>query len=72
LLALEKSVRRRIIKVMNERVANLEDPTSIAKALQGSYKGLHRFRVGDYRVICDIQRERIVVLVLEVGHRKDV
>jgi mRNA interferase RelE/StbE len=57
---------------MNERVANLEDPSSIAKALQGSYKGLHRFRVGDYRVICDIQRERIVVLVLDVGHRKDV
>lgn len=57
---------------MNERVANLEDPRSIAKALTGSYKGLHRFRVGDYRVICDIQHERVVVLVLDAGHRKDV
>ena len=58
--------------MMNERVANLEDPKSIAKALKGPYKGLYRFRVGDYRVICDIQQERVVVLVLDAGHRKDV
>jgi mRNA interferase RelE/StbE len=72
LLALEKTVRQRVIKVMNDRVANLEDPSLIAKPLLGTYKGLHRFRVGDYRVICDIQRERVLVLVLTVGHRKDV
>ncbi len=57
---------------MNERVPSLEDPTSIAKTLKGSYKGLYRFRAGDYRVICDIQHERVVVLVLDAGHRKDV
>lgn len=55
---------------MNEKVATMEDPAAIAKALRGEYKGLHRFRAADYRVTCDIQPE--LVLVLAAGHRKDV
>ena len=50
----------------------MEDPAAIAKALRGEYKGLHRFRAADYRVTCDIQPERVLVLVLAAGHRKDV
>ena len=72
MLKIDKVNRRPILKLMNEKVPNLEDPTSIAKALKGNYKGLYRFRAGDYRVICDVQHERILVLVLDVGHRKDV
>lgn len=72
ILALEKPARSRILKFMRERVASLEDPASKAKALKGHLRGLYRFRVGDYRVICDIQRDRVVVLVLDAGHRKDV
>ena len=40
--------------------------------MHGEKKSLWRYRVGDYRLICDIQDEKVVVLVLEVGHRKDV
>ena len=57
---------------MQERVACMDDPMKLAEALKGNLKGLFRFRVGDYRVICDIQRERVVVLVLDAGHRKDI
>ncbi len=72
MLRLDKPVRRRILKYMAEQVAPLEDPGSKAKKLTGPLKGLYRFRVGDYRVVCDIQRNRVVVLVLHAGHRKDV
>jgi mRNA interferase RelE/StbE len=40
--------------------------------LQGEKRGLWRYRVGDYRLICDIQDGKINILVLELGHRKDV
>jgi mRNA interferase RelE/StbE len=44
----------------------------VGRALQGEKRGLWRYRVGDYRLICDIQDQKITILVLELGHRKDV
>ena len=49
-----------------------ENPRQWGKPLHGEKQGLWRYRVGHYRLICDIQDERVIVLVLEVGHRKDV
>jgi mRNA interferase RelE/StbE len=64
---------RRILKFLHERLANLDDPRSIGKALQGSRLGeFWKYRVGDYRLICKIEDDRIVVLVLRVGHRKEI
>ena len=59
---LDPQVRKRINSFFRERVANSEKPTAIAEPLQGEFRGLWRFRVGDYRVICDIQRKRLLVL----------
>ena len=59
---LDPQVRKRINSFFRERVANSENPTAIAEPLQGEFRGLWRFRVGDYRVICDIQRKRLLVL----------
>ena len=64
---------RRILKFLHERLANLDDPRSIGKALQGSRLGeCWKYRVGDYRLICKIEDDRVVVLVLRVGHRKEI
>jgi mRNA interferase RelE/StbE len=64
---------RRILKFLRERVAKLENPRSIGKALRGSRLGeFWKYRVGDYRLICKIEDERLVVLVLRVGHRKEI
>jgi mRNA interferase RelE/StbE len=54
------------------RVAITEDPRMIGKALKGDKGELWRYRIGDYRAICRIEDERLVVLVLEVGHRKEI
>lgn len=69
---LDPAERRRIREFLEGRVAALDDPRSIGKALSGSLRGLWRYRVGDYRVIVSIEDKRLCVLVLKVGHRRSV
>jgi mRNA interferase RelE/StbE len=66
---LDKPVARRIVDFMDERIAEADNPRQTGKALTGSLGGLWRYRVGDYRVICDIQDEVLRVLVVQVGNR---
>jgi len=70
---LDPEAARRILKFLKERIAKLEDPRSIGKALSGHRFGeLWRYRVGDYRLICKIEDGRLLVLVLRIGHRKEI
>ncbi|WP_228503484.1 type II toxin-antitoxin system RelE family toxin [Corynebacterium suicordis] len=63
--------RRRISKFLRE-VAVLEDPRSRGKAMTANKAGLWRWRVGDYRVVADIVDDRVVVVVVDVGHRSKI
>lgn len=69
---LDKQVARRIVDYMDNHVAALKDPRSVGKALTGELGIFWRYRVGDCRVICDIQDKEVRVLVVRVGHRRDV
>jgi len=69
---LDKQSARRILDFMDERVSLREDPRSTGKALTGPLGGLWRYRVGDFRVICEIQDGALRVLVLELGNRREV
>ena len=69
---LHRPAQQAIIRFLRERLADTDNPRQWGKPLQGEKRGLWRYRVGDYRLICDIQDERITVLALQVGHRKDV
>jgi mRNA interferase RelE/StbE len=63
---------KRILKFL-QRIAKLDDPRSIGEALHGSRLGeFWKYRVGDYRLICKIDDDRLVAPVLRVGHRKEV
>jgi mRNA interferase RelE/StbE len=64
--------RRRIRAYLEKRVATLDDPRQIGKPLTGDLGGLWRYRVGDYRIICELRDAQLVVLVVTVDHRKDV
>lgn len=55
-----------------EEIAKLDDPRSRGKALTGNLAGLWRYRVGDYRVVCDIEDGVLVILVVDVAHRREV
>ena len=69
---LDKQTTRRIVDFMDERIAGLENPRSTGKALTGPYGGFWRYRVGDYRVICDIQDGALRVLVVQLGNRREI
>ena len=68
---LDKTKQKRILDYMDE-VALLENPRSRGKALVENMRGLWRYRVGDYRVICEIQDAKIIISVLKIGHRKNI
>jgi mRNA interferase RelE/StbE len=69
---LDRRAKEAILQFLRERLSPAENPRQWGRALQGEKRGLWRYRVGDYRLICDIKDEEITVLVLELGHRKDV
>ena len=70
---LDKQMARRILDFMDERIAGQEDPRGTGKALTGPMLGAYwRYRVGDYRIICDIQDGALCVLVIEIGNRREV
>lgn len=68
---LDRTMQKRILDYMEE-VALLENPRSRGKALVENMRGLWRYRIGDYRVICEIQESRIIISVLKIGHRKNI
>ena len=69
---LDRPVQQRIMAFLRERIATDESPRRIGQALAGSLVGLWRYRVGDYRLICQIDDGHVRVLVLTIGHRSDV
>jgi len=73
LAALDRNIAIRILTFMNQRLAKLENPRNIGEALKGSRLGsLWKYRVGDYRLICDIQDNALRVLVVRIGNRREV
>ena len=73
LSGLDAQQSRRILKFLSERLAKLENPRSIGEALHRSRLGeFWKYRVGDYRLICKIEDHRLLVLVLRLGHRKEI
>jgi mRNA interferase RelE/StbE len=69
---LGKAEAARIIATLETRIAVLDDPRSLGSALTGELGGLWRWRIGDYRVIARIEDERITILVVRIGHRREV
>ncbi|NBD31945.1 MAG: type II toxin-antitoxin system mRNA interferase toxin, RelE/StbE family [Cyanobacteria bacterium] len=69
---LDKTARKRIVSYLEERVLAEQNPYQIGKPLQGTKLGLWRYRVGNYRIICQIKDKELIVLVVAVGHRKDI
>ena len=70
---LDKDEAKRLTSFLRQRLAPLDDPPSTGKALIGPQRGAYwRYRVGDYRIICDIQDGELCILVIELGNRREV
>jgi mRNA interferase RelE/StbE len=69
---LDRQQAKRILNYFFERIAGNEDPQRFGEALKHNFSGLWKYRIGDYRVICSIESETMIVLVIRIGHRKGV
>jgi mRNA interferase RelE/StbE len=70
---LDRPVAQRILAFLHDRIVVRGDPRGVGQALKGSELGeLWKYRVGDWRVVAEIQDQRLMVLVVRVGNRRDV
>ena len=69
---MDKHLGLMLAKDLKKQFDGLADPRSKGKALTGDYKGLWRYRIGRYRVICDLRDDELIILALAVGHRKNI
>ena len=69
---LDRQIQRDIVAYLDERVAGGDEPRRFGKPLKAELAGLWRYRVGSYRIICQIRNQELLVLVVSVGHRKEI
>jgi mRNA interferase RelE/StbE len=63
---------RRIRDFLRQRIEPLDDPRQLGKGLRGNLSQLWRYRVGDYRIVCELRDQLLVILIIRIGHRKNV
>ena len=69
---LDRQSQQDILRYLRERIATDEDPRRFGKSLSRELAGLWRYRIQNYRIVCNIEDQKLTVLVIRVGHRKDV
>ena len=69
---LDSQSQKKILAYLEERIGLDADPRRFGKRLKANLAGLWRYRVGNYRIICQIVDNELIVLVLAVGHRKTI
>ena len=73
LARLDKPVARCIVAFLRERIATVDDPRTLGEALRGAeLGGFWKYRLGDYRVIAEIVDRRVVIIVVRIGHRREI
>ncbi len=70
--ALDKPIQKRIADFIENRLIKSDDPRSLAIAMSGDFAGMWQFRVGDYRIVCEIKADVLLVVVIHLGHRREV
>ncbi|MGH9605103.1 MAG: type II toxin-antitoxin system RelE family toxin [Terracidiphilus sp.] len=69
---LDPKVQQDILRYLRERIAGSSDPRQFGKALRMNLAGLWRYRVGDYRLVCRLEDDRLVVFVIKAAQRREV
>ncbi|EFA1503320.1 type II toxin-antitoxin system RelE family toxin [Escherichia coli] len=69
---MDKQNARRIVDFMDLRIAVAADPRKSGRPLKGELGEFWRYRVGDYRILCEIRDDELIILVATIGHRREV
>ncbi|NDC31790.1 MAG: type II toxin-antitoxin system RelE/ParE family toxin [Bacteroidetes bacterium] len=66
------TAQKKILTYLKDKLMLVSDPRTLGKPLSGELSGLWRYRVGDYRILAQIEDDALIILVIHVGHRKNV
>jgi mRNA interferase RelE/StbE len=70
---LDEPVRDRMLELLRDRLGSRKDPRGLGEPLRGPELGKYwKYRVGDYRIVCSIRGDRILIVVVRTGHRREV
>ena len=69
---LDRPIQRRFIDWLEDRIDGCKNPRHFGETLRGEMAGLWRYRIGDFRLVCESQDQKLVVLALAVGHRREI
>jgi len=69
---IDKKHSKRILDFLENRLSKLDNPRSIGKPLQGNLSDYWRYRIGDFRIIANIQDKKLIILVVRIGDRKNI
>ena len=69
---LDRPSQKEILKYLRDKIATTDNPRRFGKSLQSNLAGLWRYRVRDFRIICNIEDDVLTVLIVKVGHRKKI
>lgn len=69
---IDRSTSLLIVGWVRKNLEGCTDPRQTGKALKGNLNNLWRYRIGDYRLIAEIHDENIIILIMNIGHRKDI
>lgn len=69
---LDKQTAALILGYIEKKLENCENPRVFGKALIANHQGKWRYRVGDFRILCLLEDDRIIITVIEIGHRRDI
>jgi mRNA interferase RelE/StbE len=69
---LDKTIQKKILRYCRTHIEECDNPKQYALPMSGNKRGFWRYRIGSYRLVCDIEGANFIVLVLRVGHRKEI
>lgn len=69
---LDRIAAKRITTFLRERLSGVAGPRQLGKSLHGSFGNFWSYRVGDYRILCEIYDDKLLVLVVAIGHRSEI
>ncbi len=69
---LDKYTKALLKNWINKNLEGCTNPFQHGKPLTADKKGLWRYRVGDYRLICDVRQDKVIIIIVEIGHRRDI
>ncbi len=69
---LDSSIQKEILRYLRTRIEGVKDPRVLGKSLSGNKIGLWGYRIGNYRLVCKIENNEFIVLVIGIGHRKEI